>query len=141
MAAPRKPRTTTSKAQSPIAEQTATAFADAAETVSESVSETVTQSLAQARKFADAVAEATATSIRRNQEFAQKAWDSFAAALPEGIELPSLASLSDYSIPSLADWPKVDLRQAVAAGFDMAQSVLDAQRHAAERLVSAVTPS
>jgi hypothetical protein len=80
----------------------------------------------QARQFSDSMADATLVSVKRNQLLANQAIGSLASAVSKGL---------DGSLWSL---PRFDARDSVAAGFELAQTMIDAQRELAERLVGSV---
>jgi hypothetical protein len=80
----------------------------------------------QARQFSATVADATLASVKRNQVLTNQAMGSLASAMSKGLD----GSL--WSIPSF------DARDSVAAGFELAQTMIDAQREFAERLVGSV---
>jgi hypothetical protein len=80
----------------------------------------------QARQFSDTLADATLATIKRNQVVANQAIGSLTNLLSKGY---------DGSLPNL---PRFDAGESMAAGFELVQTFIDAQRELAERLVGSV---
>jgi hypothetical protein len=80
----------------------------------------------QARQFADTVADATLATVKRNQIVTDQAIGSLANVWFKGFD------------GSLSTLPRFDPRETVTAGFELAQTLIDAQRELAERLVGSV---
>ncbi len=81
----------------------------------------------QARQFVDTVADATLATVKRNQAVTDQAIGSLANVVFKGFD------------GSLSNLPRFDARDSVAAGFELAQTLIDAQRELAERLVGSVS--
>jgi hypothetical protein len=81
-----------------------------------------------AQKVFDTYVDAALCSIKRSQELAEKSYKAWTESFNGGAGSPGLGL------------PTPDLREAVSAGFDFAQGVLDAQREIANQLVDAFTP-
>jgi len=82
--------------------------------------------IGQARQFTDTVADATVATLKRNQQLTQLAIGSLSAAVSKGFD------------GSLSGLTRFDARETVVAGFGLAQTMIDAQRELAERLVGNV---
>jgi hypothetical protein len=93
---------------------------DYADATIKDVQDLATATVSHTREVAGAITRSAQDQANRAGEVAVEAWKTWAA-----------------SVPSFAT---VDLRQVIGAGFDTAKSMLDAQRHFAERVVDAVTP-
>lgn len=78
-----------------------------------------------ARTFADTITDATLASVKRNQELAQKAMDTLSGLVAGQFDSSNL--------------PTFDVRETVTAGFDLAKSVIEAQRDLAERIIGAAS--
>jgi hypothetical protein len=80
----------------------------------------------QARQFADTVADATLATVKRNQVVTDQAIGSLANLVFKGFD------------GSLYSFPRFDARESMATGFGLAQTLIDAQRELAERLVGSI---
>ncbi len=93
------------------------------------VTETVREQAENAGKGAqrafETYVDVTTASIKRSQELAERSYKAWTDALGGGGNVPS------FGLPS------TDIREIVAAGFDLAQGVLDAQREIANQFVDA----
>lgn len=106
-------------------------FAESVRTVTEDslkqAQQLVEAGFEQARAFADTIAGATLASVKRNQELVEKAMGTVSGLVGGQFE------------SSLATLPAFDVRETVSAGFDLAKSVIDAQRELAERIIGAAS--
>jgi len=113
------------KQATPTTSDLITAVVTATEESVKQAQDLVDFTIGQARQFTDAVADATVATLKRNQQLTQ-------------LVIGSLSGVSkglDGSLPGLT---RFDARETVAAGFGLAQTMIDAQRELAERLVGSV---
>lgn len=99
---------------------TAESVQDYADATIKDVQDLATATVGHTREVASAISRSAQDQANRAGEVAGEAWKTWAASLPS--------------------FTSVDLRQVIDAGFDTAKSMLDAQRHFAERVVDAVSP-
>ncbi len=112
--------------QTPIPTDFAATVLNATEESIKQAQDLFESAFGQARQFADTVADATLATVKRNQAMTDQAIGSLANVVFKGFD------------GSLSNLPRFDARESVSAGFELARTLIDAQRELAERLVGTV---